>query len=168
MDGSISLRSAERKRLLEHYRKDPGPAVRLRAHIILLLADGCPWALIAAMLYCSTRTISRWKQRFEVGGVEATHLESLLPPADRPGTAIQHGRDQRPRAAVGQQQNDVGPQPHRRARILPVMLQQPLAFCAPQRDTAVHGLASRSPESLPTPQQQLFWAKPLSFSRAPI
>ena len=71
MEGSVSLGRAERKRLLEGYRRSPEPAVRLRAHIILLLGTGYPWALIAAMLFCSSRTIDRWKKRFEVGGVEA-------------------------------------------------------------------------------------------------
>jgi putative transposase len=71
MDGTITLRSSERKTLLECYRRDTRPAVRLRAHIILLLAEGYPWALIAATLFCSTRTIARWKDRFAAGGVEA-------------------------------------------------------------------------------------------------
>lgn len=71
MDGSIQLKSKERKTLLEHYRKASDPAVRLRAHILLLLADGRPWSQIAAMLFTSPRTINRWKQRFEREGVEA-------------------------------------------------------------------------------------------------
>lgn len=33
--------------------------MRLRAHIILLLAQGYSWALISAVLFCSTRTIAR-------------------------------------------------------------------------------------------------------------
>ncbi len=28
-----------------------------------LLADGHPWSLIVTVLYCSTRTIARWKER---------------------------------------------------------------------------------------------------------
>ena len=40
MDGSIVLGSNQRKRLLELYRKEPDPQVRLRAHVVLLLADG--------------------------------------------------------------------------------------------------------------------------------
>jgi len=60
MDGSIVLGSSQRKRLLEIYRGSDGknlhyPQVRLRAHIILLLADGHPWSLIAKVLICSTR-----------------------------------------------------------------------------------------------------------------
>ena len=71
MDGSIVLGSNQRKRLLELYRKEPDPQVRLRAHVVLLLADGYAWAVIAAVLFCSTATIARWKSRFESGGVEA-------------------------------------------------------------------------------------------------
>ena len=71
MDGSIVLGSSQRKRLLELYRKEPDSQVRLRAHVVLLLADGHAWALIAAVLFCSTATIARWKARFESGGVEA-------------------------------------------------------------------------------------------------
>jgi putative transposase len=73
MEGSIALGSSQRKRLLDIYRgKQDHPAnVRLRAHLILLLADGHCWSLIAAMLFCSTATIARWKQRFESGGIES-------------------------------------------------------------------------------------------------
>ena len=74
MDGSIVLGCGQRKRLLEIYRGKEAnvPAeARLRAHVILLLADGQPWSLIAAVLFCSTATIARWKGRFEAGGVEA-------------------------------------------------------------------------------------------------
>jgi transposase len=71
MDGSIVLGGSQRKRLLQLYRKEPDPHLRLRAHLILLLADGYAWALIAAMLFCSTATIARWKDRFEQGGVDA-------------------------------------------------------------------------------------------------
>lgn len=72
MDGSIVLGSSQRKRLLVVYRKESVPAqVRLRAHIILLLSQGCAWSLIAAVLFCSTATIARWKARFEHGGVDA-------------------------------------------------------------------------------------------------
>lgn len=71
MDGTIALRSSERKALLCRYRSGPDPAVRLRAHLLLLLADGHSWATIAGVLFCSTRTIARWKRRFERGGVPA-------------------------------------------------------------------------------------------------
>src|SRR5580658_1223861 len=73
MESSIALASSQRKRLLEIYRgKEASSAdVRLRAHLILLLADGYTWALIASVLFCSTATVARWKERFESGGVEA-------------------------------------------------------------------------------------------------
>ena len=72
MDGSIVLGSSQRKRLLAMYRKESvHPHVRLRAHIILLLSEGYAWSLVAAVLFCSTATIARWKTRFESGGVEA-------------------------------------------------------------------------------------------------
>lgn len=70
MEGSIRLHAGERKTLLEHYRKSRDPAVRLRAHILLLLEAGCSWHQIATMLFTSTRTISRWKRRFEQEGVD--------------------------------------------------------------------------------------------------
>lgn len=75
MDGILVLGSRDRKRLLDIYRgkEDHAACVRLRAHIVLLLADGQPWSLIAVMLICSTATIARWKARFLEGG-----LESLL------------------------------------------------------------------------------------------
>ncbi|HVT90813.1 MAG TPA: IS630 family transposase [Tepidisphaeraceae bacterium] len=73
MDGSIVLGSSERKRLLGIYRgKEEHPAqVRLRAQIILLLADGHSWSLIGDVLFCSSATIDRWKERFESGGIDA-------------------------------------------------------------------------------------------------
>jgi putative transposase len=71
MDGSIVLDGSQRKRLLQLYRKEPDPQVRLRAHILLLLSEGYAWAVIAAVLFCSTATIARWKDRFEHGGVNA-------------------------------------------------------------------------------------------------
>ena len=43
--------------------------------LLLLLADGYAWAVIAAVLFCSTATIARWKARFESGGVEALREE---------------------------------------------------------------------------------------------
>ena len=70
MDGSISLQDAERKTLMDYYRRHADPAVRLRAPILLLLAAGHTWSLISVMLFGSTATISRCKHRFEEGGVD--------------------------------------------------------------------------------------------------
>jgi len=75
MDGSIVLGRSQRNRLLDLYRKDPSPCVRLRAHVILLLSEGHAWTLICAVLFCSSATVARWKQRFEAGGVDALLAE---------------------------------------------------------------------------------------------
>ena len=72
MTSVITLTDKERNDLLYYYRSPfHDSSLRLRCHIILLLADGHTWAVIVAVLYCSTRTIARWKQRFCEGGVEA-------------------------------------------------------------------------------------------------
>jgi putative transposase len=67
---SIRLTAEDRNTLLGYYRRDPDPQVRLRAHILLLLADGHAWATIAAVLFTSPDTIARWKSRFHRGGVD--------------------------------------------------------------------------------------------------
>src|SRR5262245_47571295 len=71
MSHCICLRPHERSTLLDYYRRCHDPQLRLRAHIILLLADGYSWALITAVLFCSSRTIARWQERFRRGGVPA-------------------------------------------------------------------------------------------------
>jgi transposase len=71
MDGIVSLGPAGRKRLMEMYRKHPDPAVRQRAHMMLLLEDGRSWSEVESVMYCSRRTIARWKERIEQGGIEA-------------------------------------------------------------------------------------------------
>jgi putative transposase len=68
---SIVLYPDERKTLLDYLRCHPDPRLRLRAHIILLLADGHTWATICAVLYCSSRTIDRWQTRFRSGRTDA-------------------------------------------------------------------------------------------------
>ena len=84
MSPSITLTPEERKALLAHLRRSPTPDLRLRAHIILLLADAYPWATITAVLFCSTRTVARWQRRFVkdrvVGLLDRT-------PAPAPGRA---------------------------------------------------------------------------------
>ncbi len=65
----IRLTDEERNDLLDHYRRDPDPQVRLRAHLLLLLADGHTWATIAAVLFTSPATIARWQRRFGQGGL---------------------------------------------------------------------------------------------------
>jgi putative transposase len=75
MDGKITLRSGERKALLWELRKGSHPEVRLRAHILLLLAAGYPWSVISAVLFCSSATIARWKRRFEQEGLDGVRSE---------------------------------------------------------------------------------------------
>lgn len=69
MDGSIQLTPTQRKTLLQTYRRSTDPNQRLRAHLLLLLDDRQPWALIVAVLYTSTATINRWRQRFLESGL---------------------------------------------------------------------------------------------------
>jgi hypothetical protein len=76
---SVRLHAEERKRLLDHYRRDPDPAVRLRAHLLLLLDDGLPGATIATLLYSSSSTLRRWRRRLTCGGVAVV----LGPPRGR-------------------------------------------------------------------------------------
>jgi transposase len=71
MKDRISLTADERKTLLDSLCRSANPDLRLRAHIILLLADGHPWQRITTVLYCSSRTIARWQQRFREGRVAA-------------------------------------------------------------------------------------------------
>jgi transposase len=68
---SIVLQPDERNTLLDYLRRHPDPQLRLRAHLILLLADGYTWATITAVLYCSSRTVARWQQRFLQGRAPA-------------------------------------------------------------------------------------------------
>ena len=68
---SIHLSPAERRDLLDHYRRPADPDSGHCAHILLLLDAGYPWATVAAVLFCSLGTISRWKRRFEADGVDA-------------------------------------------------------------------------------------------------
>jgi putative transposase len=71
MESSIVLRGGQRNALLQLYRQHPSSAVRLRAHIVLLLAAGHPWSLIIAVLFCSSASIARWQKAFLAGGVPA-------------------------------------------------------------------------------------------------
>jgi transposase len=71
MDGSIQLRPTERKTLLAMVRRGTDPDRRLRAHIVLLLAEGVSWSLIVSVLFTSTATINRWRRRFREDGLDA-------------------------------------------------------------------------------------------------
>jgi transposase len=71
VSASISLRPDQRNTLLRHYRRPGPPEHRLRAHVLLLLADGVAWSTIASLLYTSPSTIARWQGRFRQGGLDA-------------------------------------------------------------------------------------------------
>jgi hypothetical protein len=83
--GSEYLRITKRERQawLEQYRKGANERVRLRAHRLVLLADGYSWAMIVGVRYCSTRTIARWKRRVEEDGLAAAL--GTPPPSSRLG-----------------------------------------------------------------------------------
>jgi transposase len=78
MDGSIRLSTHERNVLLKEVRQGVDPERRLRAHVLVLLADGWQWSLIVSVLFTSTSTINRWRLRYLNGGVAAV-LESARP-----------------------------------------------------------------------------------------
>jgi putative transposase len=82
MDGSIGLRPEQRKTLLEQMRSGSDRQQRLRAHILLLLADGWSWAVIAAVLFTSSTTINRWRRRYLAGGLDAV-LQPATPRRSR-------------------------------------------------------------------------------------
>src|SRR5262245_61883041 len=71
MDGSIAIRRHERKTLLEVVKAGCSHERRLRAHLLLLLADGHTWLTIQAVLFTSSSTINRWRTRFLRGGLAA-------------------------------------------------------------------------------------------------
>jgi len=75
MDGTIALRERERKRILALYRSSRSPVVCRRAQIILLPSSGLSWSMIARVMFCSTRTVDRWKKRYESGGIAALTIE---------------------------------------------------------------------------------------------
>jgi hypothetical protein len=68
---NIHLTPTDRQTLLDLYHRTTEPGVRLRAHILLLLEAGYPWATVSGVLFCSLDTISRWKRRFEAEGVNS-------------------------------------------------------------------------------------------------
>ena len=68
MSLTITLSADERKALLRLYRHPSRPELAHRAHILLLLDQGYPWDMIAAVLFTSASTIARWQRRFLAGG----------------------------------------------------------------------------------------------------
>ena len=77
MESHLRITARQRQVLLEQYRKGVNTRVRVRAHILLLLAQGYSWATMAEVLFCSTRTIARWKTRVETEGIGAVLTPSL-------------------------------------------------------------------------------------------
>jgi putative transposase len=71
MDGSIQLRAAERKTLLCVLKTACTHEQRLRAHVLLLLAEQVSWSTIVAVLFTSSSTVNRWRRRFLDGGIAA-------------------------------------------------------------------------------------------------
>src|SRR5713226_1093921 len=86
MATSICMTPTQRQALVEQYRKGTNPRVRLRAHIVLLLAQGYSWATIAGVLFCSTRTIARWKTR-----VESESIGAVLAPSPQAASWLNMG-----------------------------------------------------------------------------
>src|SRR5438128_26200 len=70
MTSSLVLKPTQRQELLDLYRKHHDPEVRFRVHILLLLADGHTWETVAALLYCSSRTIDLCVNRFHQEGID--------------------------------------------------------------------------------------------------
>jgi hypothetical protein len=68
---SIALPPHHRNALLAAYRTTADPQARLRAHVLLLLDRGLPWADIAALLYTSSATIGRCRRAYLRDGVDA-------------------------------------------------------------------------------------------------
>ena len=88
MSSTISLSHDERNTLLDYFARSPNPELRQHHHIILLLAEGHAWLLITAVLFCSSRTVARWKNRFEQGRVPAL---LGLPVGSRPFFSLRWG-----------------------------------------------------------------------------
>src|SRR5689334_21487619 len=83
MENHLHITAYERQVLLEQYRNGMSTQVRLRAHILLLLAEGYSWSVITGVLFCSSRTIARWKSRVELEGVRAILRPAPLPDSCR-------------------------------------------------------------------------------------
>jgi transposase len=69
---SVNLTPSQQRDLVRlSSNETPDEAVRVRAHIILSWAAGATAAKSAALLNTSRRTISKWRARFDEGGVDA-------------------------------------------------------------------------------------------------
>jgi transposase len=83
MESHLRIAAHERQALLAQYRTGTNTRVRLRAHMLLLWTEGYSWAVIAGVLFCSTRTIARWQSRVELAGVR-----TVLQPSPPSGSCL--------------------------------------------------------------------------------
>lgn len=72
----ISLTEDQRHRLLVWRRLRICPRLALRAEIILLAAEGKTNREIAKQLKTTPKTVSLWRRRFFLGGLEAIEREA--------------------------------------------------------------------------------------------
>ena len=57
MESKLRITVRERQALLEQYRKNVNPRIRLQVRILVLLAKGYSWAVIASVLFCGAHTM---------------------------------------------------------------------------------------------------------------
>lgn len=60
--------SAEQETLRQLIKTDRDPRVRLRAHAVLLAAEGHPVAEVARRLHTGASCVRRWRRRFQEEG----------------------------------------------------------------------------------------------------
>jgi len=80
MDGSIAVSPAQRKALLELYRRGKDRAAARRAHIVLLLGDGWNFRQVQEITYASADLVADATRRFRQDGVEGLGREELAQP----------------------------------------------------------------------------------------
>jgi putative transposase len=81
---TVTLDPADRQACLALFGSAPDHPTRQRALVLLLLAQGVPYAAIIAALGCSSATVARWAGRYRAGG----GLEALTPRPARPGRLV--------------------------------------------------------------------------------
>lgn len=86
MAGTIALRRSDRKVLSDFAGTVGTHEQRLRAHILLRLDGGHPWATVAAVLFTSSSTINRYRD----GGStpSSPRPAGTAPPAWAPSHAL--------------------------------------------------------------------------------
>src|SRR5438477_12872172 len=74
VESTFAVNASEREELTMRLRSRTLPSEDVRrARLILMLADGESFTTIQQMLRCNRSYISRWKQRFESGGLSALY-----------------------------------------------------------------------------------------------